>query len=84
MHTHILVAPLLTKPLIISYFFFKQARSIQECINAHEKCREKEVLQKEVTNNASNRLIINTEYVQNLDKSDGSKPYDMEDTPYLL
>ncbi len=60
--------------------FPEQARNIQHCINAHEKCREKEVLKNElkVKNDASNRFIVNTEYVQNLDKSDGSKPYDLE------
>ena len=59
-----------------------QARNIQQCMHEHNKCREKEVLKKELhgkgIEGATGRLIINNEYVQGLDKSDGSKPYDID------
>ena len=61
---------------------FLQARYIQQCVYAHDKCKEKEVLRNEFETkdgaNNMNRLIINNEYVQSLDKSDGSLPYDVD------
>ena len=70
-----------------------QARNVQKCTHANDKCREKEVLQKELQvqngqngingqndlngqNGEKNRYLINEEYVESLDESDGSKPYD--------
>ena len=64
-----------------------QARNVQKCTHANDKCREKEVLKKELQvqngqngingqNGETNRYLINEEYVESLDESDGSKPYD--------
>ena len=76
-----------------------QARNVQKCTHANDKCREKEVLKKELQvqngqnginsqnsingqnsqngkNGETNRYLINEEYVESLDDSDGSKPYD--------
>ena len=38
----------------------------------------KKELQGNDRDGATGRLIINNEYVQGLDKSDGSKPYDID------
>ena len=71
---------------------FFQARKIQLCNSAHDKCLEKEVLKNELGNDISdkngknnsndgnvkndNRFLINPEFVQSLDESDGSKAFD--------
>ena len=49
-------------------------------MNAHEKCRSKEVLRKELKSEdgTNNRFLINEEFVESLDTSDGSKPFDIE------
>ena len=51
------------------------------CLNAHDKCLSKEVLQNEVDSNEplkDERLLINPEFVESLDKSDGSKAFDFQ------
>ena len=74
---------------------FFQARKVQLCNSAHDKCLEKEVLKNELGNgivdkNGENdrndkhdkndrnddRFLINPEFVQSLDESDGSKAFD--------
>ena len=63
--------------MIISIF---QARKVQLCNSAHDKCLEKEVLKNELENDKNdrndNRFLINPEFVQSLDESDGSKAFD--------
>ena len=62
------------------------------CNSAHDKCLEKEVLKNELGNDIDdkndkngendrndrndNRFLINPEFVQSLDESDGSKAFD--------
>ena len=43
-----------------------------------EKCKAKEILQNEVQSedNSKNRLLINPEYVEELDQTDGSNQFD--------
>ena len=71
---------------------FFQARKVQLCNSAHDKCLEKEVLKNELGNDIDdkndkngendkndrndNRFLINPEFVQSLDESDGSKAFD--------
>ena len=43
---------------------------------ASEKCKAEELLKNEVDADLTNRLLINPEYVQDLDQSDGSRQYD--------
>ena len=55
-------------------------------MNAHEQCLSKEVLKNELSNDDSNfisgaaddRLLVNPDFVQNMDQSDGSKAFDFE------
>jgi len=69
-----------------------EARKVQLCNSAHDKCLEKEVLKNELGNDIDdkndkngendkndrndNRFLINPEFVQSLDESDGSKAFD--------
>jgi hypothetical protein len=43
---------------------------------ANEKCTSKEILKREVFNKDSERMLIIPEFVQDLDKSDGSEQFD--------
>ena len=81
--------------MILINFSFFQARKVQLCNSAHDKCLEKEVLKNELGNDIDdkndknvendkndkndrndNRFLINPEFVQSLDESDGSKAFD--------
>jgi len=53
-----------------------EARKFQICMAASEKCKAEELLKNEVDTDLTNRLLINPEYVQDLDQSDGSRQYD--------
>ena len=59
-------------------FLILQARKVQLCISSHDKCLSKEVLKNEIGDGeeVDNRFLINPEFVQSLDKSDGSKAFD--------
>ena len=72
-----------------NFYIFFQARKVQLCYSAHDKCLEKEVLKNELENDKNgqndkngesdrndNRFLINPEFVQSLDESDGSKAFD--------
>jgi hypothetical protein len=63
---------------ISNFSFFKllQARKIKLCMVANEKCTSKEILKREVFNKDSERMLIIPEFVQDLDKSDGSEQFD--------
>ena len=49
-------------------------------MNAHDKCSSIEVLKSELVdeNSNDNRFLINPEFVQSLDDSDGSKAFNVE------
>ena len=49
-------------------------------MNAHDKCSSKEVLKSELADESSNdnRFLINPEFVESLDDSDGSKAFNVE------
>jgi len=57
-----------------------EARKVQLCMNAHDKCSSKEVLKNELAdeNSNDNRFLINPEFVESLDDSDGSKAFNVE------
>eukprot|EP00096_Caligus_rogercresseyi_P009238 TRINITY_DN3102_c0_g1_i2.p1 TRINITY_DN3102_c0_g1~~TRINITY_DN3102_c0_g1_i2.p1 ORF type:complete len:317 (+),score=90.03 TRINITY_DN3102_c0_g1_i2:2-952(+) len=62
-----------------------EARKIQRCFNTQDDCLTQNILLKEVpedsVKDSQQRLLINTEFVENLDKSNGSEPYDPENEP---
>ena len=49
-------------------------------MNAHDKCSSKEVLKNELEdkNNNDNRFLIDPEFVESLDDSDGSKAFNVD------
>ena len=67
-----------TETKMIDFIF--QARKVQLCMNAHDKCSSKEVLKNELgdENSNDNRFLINPEFVESLDDSDGSKAFNVE------
>ena len=59
-----------------------QARKVVRCVNAQDKCLSYEVIRKEVNpifqdqdTNDKPRIIINPEYVQQMDQSDGANQW---------
>ncbi|XP_040571079.1 uncharacterized protein [Lepeophtheirus salmonis] len=66
-----------------------EARKVQRCFNAQNDCLTHNILLNEVNDpsmdpeskGSQKRLLINTEYVENLDKSNGSTPYDPDNEP---
>ena len=63
-------------------FFFIKARKFRLCQAADHKCKEHEVLLDEINRKddfvktMTNRLLVNPDFVQDLDRSDGSKQFD--------
>ena len=59
-----------------------QARKFKLCQAADHKCKEHEVLLDEINRKddfvktMTNRLLVNPDFVQDLDRSDGSKQFD--------
>ena len=65
--------------------FAFQARSVKRCMNEHDECLSYEIVAGEAHENEveegdmmiqKKRMIINPEYVEGLDTSDGAKQYD--------
>ena len=62
-----------------------EARKAKLCMVAHDKCKANEILKQELSSNkedqgqapsdSSSRLLVNPEFVQNLDQSDGSEQF---------
>ena len=66
--------------MIMNLYF--QARKLRLCFDADEKCKAKELLQHEVKKSGFHeydRIVIIPENVQDLDQSDGSIPFDVEE-----
>jgi len=55
-----------------------EATKFKLCLAADEKCKYKGILQQELKmfNSTANRIIINPEFVQQFDQSDGSLQFD--------
>lgn len=56
-----------------------EARQIKMCMAANEECTSKEILRKELPTDDDaeiKRILVNPEFVQNLDQSDGSEQFD--------
>lgn len=67
-----------------------QARNVKRCMNKQDECMAFEVLRKEVqtlgsdgkefvSNAEHDRLLINPEFVESMDTSDGSQQFSPED-----
>lgn len=63
--------------------FVFQARQVKRCLNAKDSCLSHEALRKELNSvdpqSESQRLIVNPEFVQQLDQSDGANQWSPED-----
>ena len=61
-----------------------QARQVKRCMNAQDDCLSYEALRKEVTSvdgaetKDKPRLIVNPEFVQTMDESDGATQWDKD------
>ena len=61
---------------------YLQARKLRLCFDADEKCKSKQVLQLEIKKSGfhkDKRIVVIPENVQDLDQSDGSIPFDIEE-----
>ena len=56
-----------------------EARKVKLCMNENAKCEATEILKQEKTEMKDDRLLVNPEFMSNLDQSDGSQQYDEED-----
>ena len=64
-----------------------QARDVKRCMNKQDDCMSFEVLRKEVqtldgetfVSDNDKRLLINPEFVESMDNSDGSEQFSPED-----
>ena len=72
----------------LTFIITFQARKVMQCMNKQDKCMSFEVLRKEVQTLGSDgkefiseekRLLINPEFVESMDSSDGSEQFSPED-----
>ena len=56
-----------------------EARKIKLCMNENNKCEATEVLKQETETEMKDRLLVNPEFMANLDQSDGSQQFDDEE-----
>ena len=60
---------------------------MKRCMNAQDMCLSYEAIRKEAGGNGENenpRLIVNPEYVESMDKSDGATQWDPETEQRIL
>ena len=53
-----------------------EARKVKLCMNENDKCQAKELMKEEVESENKDRLLVNPEFMANLDSSDGSEQFD--------
>ena len=56
-----------------------EARKIKLCMNENSKCEATEILKQETETEMKDRLLVNPEFMANLDQSDGSQQFDDEE-----
>ena len=56
-----------------------EARKIKLCMNENDKCEATEILKQETDTEMKDRLLVNPEFMANLDQSDGSQQFDDEE-----
>ena len=58
-----------------------EARKIKLCMNENNKCEATEILKQETETEMKDRLLVNPEFMANLDQSDGSQQFDEDENP---